>query len=238
MKRLIIASALALFAATASYAADFFSTSRCDRFLEFGARIGVNTTNRTLGDKAFPDCYHNESWGTGFEAGVVATLNVRDYFAVQPGFFFESRSGRYTIMGTGADSMLDVDDSAVSQAGKRRSYDFTIPVMALFRFNLSDDIRWHVEAGPYVSFTLSSKLSNKKIIIDGPAEYPLFGQKAATVDFGFKMGTALQLFDHYYVGVHYMAGVLDAWKDLDIGSVSKNFGGVNKAWVFTVGYDF
>ena len=49
-------------------------------------------------------------------------------------------------------------------------------------------------------------------------------------DVGLKMGTGLKLFDHYYVGVHYLAGLTHAWK--------LPSGGKNKSWMFTVGYDF
>lgn len=241
MKRLILGAVCAMTVGAAS-AADFFSTEKCDELFTFGARLGVNTSNRTLGDKAFPDCYHNESWGTGIDVGAVASINIRDYISIQPGFFFESRSGSYTLMGTALGSMPASDPSEtypeIAQAGKRRSYNFTIPVMAVLGFNVTDDVRWNVEAGPYVSFVLDSSLKNKRFVVNGEAEHPLFSQKAAGVDFGFKMGTAIRILDHYYVGAHYMAGCIPAWKDLKVGGFTKNYDGLTKAWVFTIGYDF
>jgi len=237
MKRFIIGAACAA-TCLLSQAADFFSTEKCDEMFTIGARLGVNTTNRTIGDKAYPDCYHHESWGTGIDVGAVVSINIRDYLAIQPGFFFESRNGSYTLMGTAAGSALTDDGSEIAQAGKRRSYNFTIPVMALFRFNITDDVRWNVEAGPYVAFVLDSKLSDKRFVVNGKADEPLFRQKAAAVDFGFKMGTAIEILDHYYVGAHYLAGCLPAWKDRNIGNVTKDFGGVTKGWVFTIGYNF
>lgn len=47
---------------------------------------------------------------------------------------------------------------------------------------------------------------------------------------GLKMGTGFQLFDHYYIGVHYEAGLRSARK--------YKAGGHDKAWTFTLGYDF
>lgn len=237
MKRLLAGALCAMTVAGAS-AADFFSTEECEDLFTFGARIGVNTSNRTIKDSAYPDCYHNESWGTGFDIGAVASINIRDYIAIQPGFFFQSRGGSYTLMGTARDSALPDDGSEIAQAGKRRSYNFTIPIMAILRFNLTDDLRWHVEAGPYVSFVLDSSLKNKRFVVNGTSETPLFMQKAANVDFGVKMGTALQILDHYYVGVHYMAGCIPAWKDREVGNITKTYGGLTKAWVFSIGYDF
>lgn len=237
MKKILLAAALSLTAAGAS-ASDFFSTGHCDDLFSFGARIGVNTSNRTLKSSAFPDCYHHESWGTGFDIGFVAGINIRDYLAIQPGIFFESRGGNYLLMGSGADSALPDDGSLIAQAGKRRSYNLTVPVMAVFRFNLSDGIRWNVEAGPYVAFVLDSKLTNKSMIVSGTAEDPMFRQKPAGVDFGFKIGSGLQVLDHYYIGAHYMAGCVGAWKDKTVGNVTKTYGGLTKGWVFTLGYDF
>lgn len=237
MKKILLGATLALTAAGAS-AADFFSTAHCDNLFSFGARLGVNTSNRTLKSSAFPDCYHHESWGTGFDVGFVAGLNIRDYLAIQPGVFFETRGGNFLLMGSAADSAMPSDGSEMAQAGTRRSYNITIPVLASFRFNLSDDIKWNVDAGPYVSFVLGSSLKNKSFVVDGPAEQPLFDRKPSGVDFGIKMGTGLQVLGHYYVGAHYLAGCVDAWKDRSIGNVTKTYGGITKAWVFTLGYDF
>lgn len=237
MKRFLLGAMCALAVGSAS-ASDFFSTEKCDDLFTFGARIGVNTTNRTLKSSAYPDCYHHESWGTGFDIGAVADINIRDYISIQPGFFFESRSGSYTLMGTAAGSFLTDDTSEIAQAGNRRSYNFTIPVMAVLHFNVTDDVRWNVEAGPYVAFVLDSSLKNKRFVVNGTADTPLFSQKAATVDFGFKMGTALEILEHYYVGAHYLAGCVGAWKDLKVGPITKTFGGVTKGWVFSIGYNF
>lgn len=151
MKRFLIGAMCAATALCAT-AADFFSTEKCDELFTFGARLGVNTSNRTLGDDAYPSCYHHESWGNGLDVGAVVSLNIRDYLAIQPGFFFETRSGAYTIMGTAEGSGLSSDGSEIAQAGRRRSYNFTVPVLAVFGFNVTDGLRWNVEAGPYVSF--------------------------------------------------------------------------------------
>lgn len=237
MKRFLICTICAATAFCAS-ATDFFSTEKCEELFTFGARVGVNTTNRTLGDSAYPSCYHHENWGTGLDIGATVGLNIRDYLTIQPGFFFETRNGAYTIMGTADGSGIPGDGSEIAQTGKRRSYNFTIPVMAVFGFNVTDDLRWNVEAGPYVSFVLDSTLKDKRFVVNGNADEPLFAQKAAGVDFGFKMGTAFEILDHYYVGAHYMAGCLPAWKDRKIGNVTKTFGGVTKGWVFSIGYNF
>lgn len=237
MKRIILGAAC-LLSAIGANASDFFSTDECSDLFTFGARIGVNTSNRTMSNSAVPGAYHHESWGTGFDLGVTLDLNIRDYLSIQPGFFFESRSGAYTVIGTEIEEGSLINISEIAQAGKRSSYNFTIPVVASFHFNITDDLRWNVDAGPYVAFVLGSRMKNKRFVVNGNADEPLFSQKAAAVDFGIKMGTGLEILRHYYAGVHYMAGCIDAWKTRKLGSYTKNYGGVTKGWVFTVGYIF
>jgi hypothetical protein len=111
--------------------------------------------------------------------------------------------------------------------GHNRRYVFTIPVVASFHFNITNDLRWNVDFGPYISFNTHAKENNLNVDYDAlrPVTAELNG-----VDAGFKMGTGLNILRNYYVGVHYLAGVTNAWKN--------GVGGRNKAWTFTIGYDF
>ncbi len=221
-------------------AADFFSKEKTDDLFNIGVRIGVNTSNRTVGDENITG-YNVQGWGTGFDLGVVADLNIRDYLSVQPGVFFESRSNTYTFI-----SPVLTDGSAgyvSSQAGTFNSYALTIPVVGSLHFNVTDDIRWNVDFGPYVSFMFGSKLKNKVNYYTQntggiPSAGAQFNQKASPVDFGFKFGTGLQILKHYSLGVHYMAGAVKAWKDVKTDFGNYSYRGRTKAWVFTVGYDF
>ena len=245
MKRLII-GALCGLSIMSAQAVDFFSTDKCDQFFTYGARIGFNTCNRTIGNDAYKYGYTHESWGTGFDIGAVANFHLRDYIAIQPGIFFESRSGSYVVMNSYFNEVNPDLFTEYSQAGNRRSYNFTIPIMAIVGFNVTDDIRWNVEAGPYIAFVLNSKVSTKKVFFNGPYrdnDELLFNQKANPFDFGFKLGTGLEVMKHYYLGIHYMAGCVPAWKDKKSVSatgatLTEEFGGCTKGWVFTLGYNF
>ncbi|GEM_PF-972400 len=235
MRKIITTALAALAMASGTQAADFFSTEQSERLVTFGARLGVNTSNRTIANNSFPGFYNHESWGTGFDIGAVVNLNFRDYISLQPGFFFESRSSRYTMIGPLVNIGYDGAGEA-ALAGKNNTYNFTIPVMAIVKFNITDDIRWNVEAGPYVSFLLDSKLKDQRVI--GINE-PFFMQDAASVDFGFKLGTGFQFLKHYYIAAHYMAGCIDAWKERSLANSQKqSFGGLTKGWIFSLGYDF
>lgn len=244
MKTTILSLALAASAFGAS-AADFFSTERTEDTFNFGVRIGVNTSNRTVNNKAmFDDAmsagYGRQSWGTGFDLGAVVDINIRNYLSIQPGFFFESRSGDYTFF---RNSIYDGGSGPMTtQIGHLRSYAFNIPILASFHFNITDDIRWDVDFGPYIGFNLGSSLKDKVLqsnLITNSVVERIFDRKPAPVDFGFKFGTAFRILGHYYVGAHYMAGATKAWKNLELDAITeRNYGGRTKAWVFTLGYDF
>lgn len=238
--KVICVAVLSAMSAMSVAAADFFSKEQPEELFNLGVRLGVNTSNRTVG-RENQTGYNVQGWGTGFDIGVVADLNIRDYLSIQPGVFFESRSNTYTFISPlGAVGNLE---GVSSQAGTFNSYALTIPVMGAVHFNVTDDIRWNVEFGPYVSFMFGSKLKNKvnyntTDLLPVPAPGEEFRQKAAPVDFGFKLGTGLQILKHYSVGVHYMAGAVKAWKNVNFDGASYSFGGRTKAWVFTIGYDF
>lgn len=250
-----------LLAATAvaigAQASDFFNTGRPESLFDLGVQIGVNTSNRTVNKEIF-NLWNNNAWGTGFELGVTADINIRDYISLQPGFFFESRSGSYAYAFDYINEALEQKE--LSQFGKVRSYNFTIPLMASLHFNVTDDLRWNVEVGPYFQIVLKNAKgsgfmydSEMNITTTDPTVTPVRAEGDNTVagegngnaatstkfvsahadnfDFGFKFGTSLTLKRHYSIGVHYMAGCLDVWKESALG-------GRNKAWVFTVGYTF
>ena len=123
---------------------DFLSSEVPDELFNIGVRIGLNTSNRTF-NKDFFRSWNTNSWGTGIDAGVVVNLNMRDFFALQPGFFFESRSGNYSYSQEYLNGEGKKKD--FTQMGHYRTHNFTIPVMASLRFNLSGDLRWVIEAG-------------------------------------------------------------------------------------------
>lgn len=233
MKLRILFSAIAIasICSTAfSQEKDFFSTEESPKLFTFGVRAGLNTSNRTMPGYAF-NAWNVNSWGTGIDVGAVATINFRDYLALQPGFFFESRSGNFSYASEYITNNNTVDTQY--QLGHYRSYNFTIPIMGIVRFNLSDDLRLLGELGPYLQFVLSSSDANDIVYLTrypAATDYYMRAADQNKFDVGFKIGTGLQFREHYSFEIHYMAGMVNAWKDPN--------GGHNKAWTFTLGYDF
>lgn len=233
MRKNIFLAALAISLAGTASAAEFFDTSAAPSLIDLGVRLGVNTTTRNLNKDVF-NVWNLNSWGTGVNVGAVVNINFRNFLSIQPGLFYQSRSGKYSYV-----NINGYDEHGVAQYmvqyGKDRSYNFTIPIMACFHFNLSDDIRWDVEAGPYFQLRLKNS-------VNGKFEYPLYDNpdanpelyvpiEARKNDFGMKFGTGLRILDHYLVAVHYEAGWLSPWKD-------SRLGGRSKGWIFSLGYDF
>lgn len=230
MKKLLLSVALTAAATMAAPAQDFFDTGDADQLFNIGARIGLNTSNRTVSNSV-ASIWNQNSWGLGFDAGVVADLNIKNFISIQPGFFYESRSGAFAYQSTAYNNAGDA--IVYTQLGKGRDYNFTIPVVASFHFNMMDDLRWNVDFGPYVQFKLRSTFDQK---FDYPEAFPggiiyQSNVKTARVDAGLKMGTGFDLFQHYYFGVHYLAGFCHPWNPGKLG-------GHNKSWLFTIGYTF
>lgn len=221
----------ATFAPTVS-AQQFLDTEPAEYPFTFSVRAGINTSNSTFPSGIFNQWNHN-SWGTGVDAGIAVDLNMRDYFSIQPGIFFETRSGNYAYAHLFYNDNSQEDD--FTQLGHYRSYTLNIPILFSARFNVSSSLRWIVEAGPYLQWTFHNTGKDKIVAIRPQASpiSPVYTIRPETkpIDIGMKMGTGFKINDLFSVYVHYLAGCRRVWK-------SPVSGGHNKAWVFTVGYDF
>lgn len=223
MKKLFLSLLITLATVAGASAEDFFDTSKPNEVFNLGARIGINTSNRTI-NSSIVSRWNINSWGTGFDAGVVADINIRKFISIQPGFFYESRSGSYAYQNSPVEDITTYE----YQLGKGREYLFNVPILASFHLYILDDLRWNLDFGPYFQFKLKSTFDEK-------FEYPRFNYliypKTTKCDVGMKMGMGLDICDKYYVGIHYLAGMLHAWNYSDLG-------GRNKEWMFTIGYNF
>ena len=220
----------ALFGSSAIKAQEFFDSSDATKFFTFSGRVGFNTSNQTFPSTPYLLWNHN-SWGTGFNVGALANLNFKEYLTLQPGIFYESRSGNYSYLS----EYIDYNNNLQThyQLGHIRGYYITVPIMGVVKFNIADNIKWMVEFGPYLQFSLKQKGQDDISVIYRMPQSEHFVEALAkrhSFDFGFKMGTGLRFYDHYYIGVHYLAGVCNVW---NVPS-----GGKNKSWEFSLGYDF
>lgn len=230
--RILVLSFLLSLCCFSAGAQEFLSAEPSGNLISLGFRVGANSSIRTFSRDYFRQ-WNVDSWGTGVDAGFVLDLNIRDFFALQPGVFFESRSGNYAY----AQDYFDYsgEKQEFTEMGRYRTYNMVIPVMFSFRFNLSPTVRWIAEAGPYAQFMLHSTDKNKIIVPnvqpDASTQVNPAIAHANSLDGGLKIGAGFSLKRTYSFYLHYMAGARKAWK-------APHEGGRNKAWVFTLGYDF
>jgi len=244
MKRLIktaiLALSIVLTPATVA-AADFVDTGTPDENVGIGLRFGLTSSNL----HGNLDDYSNKAnynWRTGFTFGAVVDLNVRNFFTVQPGLFFENRSYDYTVIRHDKDLQALYND-----LGHTRSYSFTIPILASFRFNLSESLQWTLDVGPYFAFGLGGKDNMEQIhaqvspvsgngdrYMDVTVKRDYYGDgmwQHKSFDWGAKLGTSLRLNRQLVFAIYYMKG----FKDI---SAYEPWTMRTKSWSFSVGYDF
>lgn len=219
--RLAAVAALIMAGAVPARAIEFFSTDQPEQRLELGVRFGINTSVHTMSGLNY-DTWNREAWGAGVTAGVVAAIAFRDYIAIQPGLFVNYRSGSYSRV-----SQPPVGDTFVG-VGNTHSFDFQVPVMVSVRFNVLDELRWSVDAGPCLD--LLAAASDRDRTVGFMSDGRELEAKRNIVGMSLKLGTGLTLNERWYAGVHYLAGLSKVWDN--------DFGGHNKAWQFTLGYYF
>lgn len=241
MKKIFFALSLLAVAATAS-AAEFADTSVPDQMIDLGVRFGISSSNLSADiPHAGEEC--NFSWKRGFTAGVVMNLNIRDFFSIQPGFYFENRSYDYSTI------RHDADRRALeTNLGHTRRYAFSIPVLASFHLNISNAVRWDVEAGPYFSFGIGDgKDEVTAIAVSAPSNTPgrysyitgkrdYYGDDVwqhRNFDCGVQIGTGVEVMDHYVFNISYQRGLRNVAGAHDLGWSMKN-----KGWNFAIGYKF
>lgn len=241
MKKVLLSIvAMMAISAPVANAIEFLDQGLPDKLFVFGVRGGVNVSN--LSDNKYSVetemRWSNHNWKAGFTAGAVCDINIRNFLTLQPGFFFQTRSNEYDHMSAAIDGT-----SVEYQKGSRCSYYFQIPILASYRVMLTEEIQGQIDFGPYFMYGLGGEddfdyfgmdfdvPENERIKqFSGDVDY--FGDKGAIkgYDWGFKFGTGVVFLEKYYLGIHYEAGCRDVWKD--------RYKGFNKAWNFTVGYNF
>lgn len=250
IKKAVVLSVIALSACAIEVRAnDFMDKGASGSFIEFGVRLGVNSSSQKINHS---DIYSDTQrtfteWKAGFEVGAIVDLNIKDYFTLQPGFFFQNKSYDYTVL------KANFGNGTMEQMlGHTRFYYFQIPVLASLRFNLSHDFRWHIDFGPYFAFGLGGdnemevfsayinngdgaiKRTNYKEKFFGDGDGNIVGMKK--FDWGAKLGTAFTFKRHYTLGIHYNLGL----KNIANSNIKhlKKASAYNREWVVSLGYNF
>lgn len=242
MKKIILPLTILLATiAQVAKADDFMDTGVPSKAITAGVRFGITSSGQKMDLDSYSDNV-SVNQGAGWTIGGVVDLNIREFFSIQPGFFFENRRYDYTVI-----RHDNTSQTLENEIGNTRYNMFTIPVLASFRFNLSAHVQWHVDAGPYFGFALgdgSDDVEHIKMSV-GPDDASRFynyeelhrdfygGDKwqHKSFDWGLKIGTGIRINKHYSFNIYYMNG----FKDI---SADRDWTMKNRSWNFSIGYDF
>lgn len=226
-----------------------FDTGEPAKILQFGVRVGFTSSNLTNNyDASSRDMkWKNQNWRNGFTFGGVVDINIRNYFAIQPGLFFVSRANTYNML-------ICNDNKMKLLEGKCNTNYWQVPILFSLRLGVAELAQLHIDVGPYFAYGFGGKnkysifgyeMANDgnllPIIIreDGKEqEGDYFGENgiAQRYDSGIKFGVGVQAMGNFYVGVHYEYSLRNVLRDSERLNVRAK--GHNKIWNFTVGYNF
>lgn len=148
--------------------------------VKWDAKFGMNFSNATktkdvIGDtKALP----------GFNLGVGMDYGFSENWSLQSGLMISSKG--YKIKDYSKDRPIYLD----------------IPILAAYKFNISDNTKFVINAGPYLAFGLGGKCK-----FDEGGDYKLFkgedGEDAeySRFDLGIQYGIGLEIGEHYLVNL-------------------------------------
>ena len=189
--------------------------------LRLDARLGMSMTNYTKSDGL--------DMKVGYLAGIGLDYAFNDMWSFQSGVMFT---------GKGAKVSTTADDIDVTVKIKPNYMD--IPLMAALKLPVADDVKFVINAGPYMGIGLGGKYTakgsdgsmalteSKKMFSDDSSNIIAFS-KAKRFDLGLQYGVGAELGDHYLLNLNGQYGFISPWDNSD----SKNL-----AFYLTVGYRF
>lgn len=212
------------------------------KVIQAGLRVGFNTSNLTTNyDEAFPEiAWNHTQWKQGFTIGAAVDINLKNYIAIQSGVYFKSRNSDFHYLIN--ESTLQAID------GHWGAYYFEIPLLLSFRLGVAELAQAQIDLGPYFASGFGGKCKytlfqseytpngHEVVAYDSKGDY--FGDKgiANRFDWGLKFGLGFLVMEHYYIGAHYNFSCKNILKELP--DAAKQPKGHNKAWTFTLGYNF
>lgn len=246
MKKILIIVIMGVAMGINVAAQSLIDNSEPDRRFVVGVRAGFNTSNvsNNLTEAMADVKWAHNNWKSGVTMGAVVDININNCFAIQPGIYWQTRRSDYQNL------TLNKAGSTLSCIeGERRSNFIQIPILASMRFTFTQSIKGVVDFGPYFAHGFGGKdecdvYSTQGNSMGGVnvAEYTTetdyFGDEGSyrSYDWGFKMGCGLLICEKYYVGAHYDASCRNAHRYNPYAL--KEVTGHNKAWNFTIGYNF
>lgn len=144
--------------------------------VKWDARFGMNFSNMTKMDesKALP----------GFTMGVGMDYGFSENWSFQSGLMITSKGYKFKYG----------DEKATA-----RPIYLDIPILAAYKFNISDNAKLVINAGPYMAIGLGGKYKEHW---DGGDDWKIFddkGEDCKRFDLGIQYGVGVELGEHYLV---------------------------------------
>lgn len=102
----------------------------------------------------------NYSWSPRFKGGLGVEYSFKPgWFALKSGLYYTQRGHNDDIFGPLLNGKNDPQADVEIYNMKTTRHFLQLPVLADFSFRLSDDVRLHLAAGPYVAASLSDRMT-------------------------------------------------------------------------------
>ena len=138
--------------------------------IKIGLTAGLNISNSIFNQ--MNSSTESNNYKAGFQAGVVADFGISNQFSITPELLFSQRGSKGNI------SYLTLNY-------------MQLPVNATYKFDVGNDSKLFVFAGPYLSYALSGKIKTAERLIQNTK----FGSKDdeyKPLDFGLNIGVGYQ----------------------------------------------
>ncbi|MBD9178467.1 MAG: PorT family protein [Odoribacter splanchnicus] len=207
----------------------------------FGIRASLNLSNvnnkydgEVASGESKSDYEYDFKNRVGFNIGLIYDWGISESFYIQPGLYFTTRGAK-----------IEESEEDYKYEEKWKLNYLQIPILASYRIALTDNVKWHINAGPYLAIGVGGKVKWEETY-DGDTDkgdYKAFGtanedsdeEKGGLkrFDAGLSFGTGVSI-NKFYIGLTYDLGLVnaadkDTWKDYKMR---------NRNFSIGVGYNF
>lgn len=187
--------------------------------INWGARLGMNIGSIS-GDKEWDD-YKSK---IGFHLGVAADYELVQSLFLESGLYISTKGAKY------------------KKDGDKDIYSLTylqLPILAAYKFDLGNELKLHVKAGPYLALGLAAK---NKMDYSGQKTIKGFGKSEGNdektglkrFDAGLQFGAGVSK-GNYYLGLNYELGLSNLCIEDNWGKDAK---AKNRNFNISLGYNF
>ncbi|MDR1200137.1 MAG: PorT family protein [Tannerellaceae bacterium] len=192
--------------------------------------------------------YLDNEWRPGWKLGVGVEYDLNNHFSLKSGVHYTQRgysysywSGMYSPYYYGGDYS---QPNYIHLSGKINSHFLQIPFMAKYSWNLAEDVKINIAAGPYIAFKIGNDWEWSRFSNNGSGNYQGGYGYGYGYEYGYNSGTGgTRSFDWGLsgsVGIEVKNWVANWGYDLSLGKeaswdkISPNYHTIS----LSVGYKF